>query len=192
MRIIETEIGDITIREADLKDAKPAVEFMNWVTGEVDYHTYGPNDFSIKEEDEERMIDMFRKRGNCLFLIATFQEDIIAVATLSGGVKVRTAHRATIGITVAKRFWRLGIGINMMDILMAYSVTSEDLCKLELLVHQDNVPAIKLYKKLGFFKEGLIQRYFYIDGHYYDGIQMGIIVDDQGAYHRRGEGKKYA
>lgn len=174
---IETDIGTIKIREAKISDASETVKFMNWVTGEVDYHTYGAGDFNIRPEDEERMIQSFNERRNCLFLIATFKDEIVAVATLTGGIKERVRHRGTIGITVAKRFWRLGIGLQMMRIIISFSENSDILTKLELLVHQDNIPAIKLYNKLGFFREGNIQRYFYFDGKYYDGIRMGLIVD---------------
>jgi len=174
--VLRTDIGDIILREASLADARKTVEFMNWVTGEVDYHTYGPNDFNIKPEDEKRMMDVFHHKDNCLFLIATFGGQIMAVATLSGGIKERTAHRATIGITVAKRFWRLGVGRKLMQMMMTYARTSEKISKLELLVHQDNKGAIKLYEDLGFKREGVIQRYFLIDGIYYDGYQMGCII----------------
>jgi RimJ/RimL family protein N-acetyltransferase len=173
---IHTEIGQVEIREAQVKDASETVKFMNWVTGEVDYHTYGANDFNIRPEDEARMIEMFHMRENCMFLIATFAGQIIAVATLAGGAKERVQHRGTIGITVAKRFWRLGIGQQMMRILINFAENSSMLTKLELLVHEENVPAIKLYNKLGFFREGAIQRYFNFEGHYYDGINMGLIV----------------
>lgn len=174
---LETDIGKIIIQEAKLVDAKETVNFMNWVTGEVDFHTYGAGDFNIRPEDEERMIASFRERSNCLFLIARFQGEIIAVATLTGGVKERVMHRGTLGITVAKRFWRLGIGLQMMRMMIAYAENSQILSKLELLVHQDNIPAIRLYNKLGFFREGTIQRYFYINDKYFDGIRMGLIVD---------------
>ena len=174
---LKTDVGVICIREAKVTDAPHIIEFMNWVTGEVDFHTYGANDFHISIEDEEKVIDVFRSRSNCMFLVAEFQSEIIAVATLSGGVKERVAHRGNIGITVAKRFWRLGIGLKMMEIIIDFSEESDILTKLELLVHQDNRAAIKLYNRLGFFREGLLTRYFRIDGKYYDGIKMGLIVE---------------
>lgn len=174
---LKTDVGIISIREAKNSDASDIIKFMNWVTGEVDFHTYGANDFHISIEEEERVIEVFKARPNCLFLIAEFQDEIIAVATLSGGIKERVAHRGNIGITIAKRFWRLGIGIKMMELIIEFSESSEIITKLELLVHQDNRAAIKLYNKLGFFREGLLTRYFRIDGQYYDGIKMGLIVE---------------
>lgn len=177
MTTIETDIGTIKIREAKISDANNTVKFMNWVTGEVDFHTYGVNDFNIRPEDEERMIHLFNQRNNCLFLIATFCDEIVSVATLSGGTKDRVMHRGTIGITVAKRFWRLGIGMKMMQYMITFSEKSSIISKLELVVHENNHPAIQMYNKLGFFREGSIQRYFHIDGEYYDGVQMGLIVD---------------
>lgn len=177
MTEIQTQIGTIVIREATANDADEIIKFKNWVTGEVDYHTYGANDYTTSAQDEERVIDMFHLRANCLFLVAVFKDEIVAVATLSGGIKERVQHRASIGITVAKRFWRLGIGKAMMHYIIGYSRESHVLTKLELLVHQNNRPAIKLYNTLGFFREGLMQRHFRIDNKYYDGIRMGMLVD---------------
>jgi len=173
----ETEVGQIIIREATKSDAAEAVKFMNWVTGEVEFHTFAQNDFHVKPEDEERMMQLFHTRKNCLFIIATFKDEIVAVATLSGGLKERVFHRGTIGITVAKRFWRLGIGEKMMSVIIRYAESSPILTKLELLVHENNEPAKAMYNKLGFFREGITQRYFYTNGHYYDGLRMGLIVD---------------
>ncbi len=175
---LETEIGIINIRDVIESDAESAVEFMNWVTGEVDFHTYGVNDFLIKQEDRVRMIQLFKEKHNCKFLVATFNEQIIAVATLSGGIKERIRHRGTIGITVAKRYWRLGIGQKMMEMIIDYSRKSDVLTKLELLVHESNYPAIELYVKLGFFQEGVISRYFLFEEDYYSGIRMGKYVDE--------------
>ncbi len=177
MTSIETEIGHIEIREAVAEDAKQIIEYMNWVTGEVDFHTYGAGDFHISESDEAKVLELFHNRDNCMFLVAVFREEIIAVATLSGGVKERVEHRGNIGITVAKRFWRLSIGKTMMQIIIDYAEENKTLTKLELLVHQDNIPAIKLYNRLGFFREGLLKRHFKIEGKYYDGIRMGLLVD---------------
>jgi RimJ/RimL family protein N-acetyltransferase len=174
---IETEIGHIEIREAVAEDAKKIIEYMNWVTGEVDFHTYGAGDFHISESDEAKVLELFHNRDNCMFLVAVFREEIIAVATLSGGVKERVEHRGNIGITVAKRFWRLSIGKTMMQIIINYAEENKTLTKLELLVHQDNIPAIKLYNRLGFFREGLLKRHFKIEGKYYAGIRMGLLVD---------------
>jgi len=177
MRYLDTEVGTIEIREANEEDAHELVTFMNWVTGEVDFHTYGANDYHISDDNEKKVIQMFRERDNCLFLVAAFKGEIVAVATLAGGAKERVEHRGTIGITVAKRFWRLGIGEQMMRVILDYSEQSPVLTKLELLVHQDNYPAIKLYNKLGFFREGLMKRHFKIEDKYYDGIRMGLLVD---------------
>lgn len=177
MTELETQIGTIIIREATAKDAKEIVAFKNWVTGEVDYHTYGANDYTTSTTDEEHVIEKVHLRENCLFLVAVFGPEIVAVATLSGGVKERVEHRGNIGITVSKRFWRLGIGKKMMQVMIDYSQSTSVLTKLELLVHQNNRPAIKLYSKLGFFREGLMQRHFKVEGKYYDGIRMGMLVD---------------
>lgn len=172
----QTEIGSITISEACVEDASEVVKFMNWVTGEVNFHTYGVNEFFLRPSDELRMIKRFRSRENSIFLIAKFDNMIIGIATVSGGTPDRVKHRGTIGITIAKRYWRLGIGIKMMEELIAFAENGNILTKLELLVHENNLAGISMYRKLNFFEEGRIQRYFCINGEYNLGINMGLFI----------------
>lgn len=179
MAVLETALGKIIIREATFEDASETIEFMNWVTGEVKFHTYGANDFNIKHGHERKMISAFKGRSNCKFIVAELNGKIIGIATLSGGIKDRISHRGTIGITVSKRYWRLGIGNKMMELLIDFANNSRFLSKLELLVHEGNIPAIKLYEKLNFFEEGRVKRYFKINDKYYDGINMGLYVDGE-------------
>lgn len=177
MTKLETKLGTIVIRQAESSDAASIITYMNWAPGEVDYHTFGADDFIVTLEDEEKIIESFAARDNCMFLLAHHNEEIVAIATLAGGIKDRVCHRATIGITVAKKYWRLGIGKKMMKMIIAYARLSPVLTKLELLVHEKNEPALTLYHELGFFQEGSICRYFHIDNTYYDGIYMGKLVD---------------
>ena len=67
--------------------------------------------------------------------------------------------------------------MQMMAMILDYAYKTNEITKIELLVHENNQPALNLYEKLGFFKEGIIHRYFYIDGQYYNGIQMAKYMD---------------
>ncbi|MGN7116385.1 GNAT family N-acetyltransferase [Lysinibacillus odysseyi] len=58
-----------------------------------------------------------------------------------------------------------GIGANAMNIALDYIFVEKQKHRVHLKVFEDNFPAIKLYEKLGFIKEG-IER----DSHKMDGV----------------------
>ncbi len=47
-----------------------------------------------------------------------------------------------------------------------------NLKRLDLLVYADNVPAIQLYEKFGFEREGVLRSDSFRDGHYVDSLMM--------------------
>jgi putative acetyltransferase len=47
--------------------------------------------------------------------------------------------------------------------------------RLELEVYVDNEPAIRLYERYGFEREGLMRQYAYRDGELVDALLMGRI-----------------
>ena len=51
---------------------------------------------------------------------------------------------------------------------------SNHLTKLQLYVRTDNLGAIDLYKKLGFYTEGTITRAIKIENQYFDNYLMGL------------------
>ncbi len=49
--------------------------------------------------------------------------------------------------------------------------------KIDLTVRADNEQALALYKKFGFTEEGKVSRLVQIEGIFYDGITMGLLLD---------------
>ena len=52
-----------------------------------------------------------------------------------------------------------------------------NLTRLELIVYTDNAPAIRLYEKFGFVREGLHRRYAYREGTWADVYAMARLRD---------------
>ena len=64
----------------------------------------------------------------------------------------------------------------MLDHLIAWAKNNPILTKLDLDTRADNKRAIALYRSRGFVKEGRLRNNFYVDGQYYDALQMGMDV----------------
>lgn len=60
-------------------------------------------------------------------------------------------------------------------LFVRYMFDYYNLNKIYLHVREDNLPAINLYKKMGFKQEGLLREEKYIDGKYIDIIRMSLI-----------------
>ena len=86
-------------------------------------------------------------------------------------------HSAGLALGVHRDFRRQGIGLQLMTGVIEQAWRS-GLERLELEVWSDNQPAINLYEKLGFRREGLLRNYRYLDGQFTDAIMMGLLREE--------------
>jgi RimJ/RimL family protein N-acetyltransferase len=84
-------------------------------------------------------------------------------------------HCGRLGMGVHKDFRRRGIGRKLID--QAINRAKElGLERIELEVFASNIPAIKLYEKLGFAVEGVKKKARKLDGVYDDMVQMALFA----------------
>ncbi len=96
---------------------------------------------------------------------------------LEGGKRERTYHSTNLGLGVLEDFSNQGIGSKILKSMLQYAQESESIAKIDLQVRRDNAAAIKLYKKYGFEAEGVNKRALFIEGRFYDYINMGMLID---------------
>jgi L-phenylalanine/L-methionine N-acetyltransferase len=89
--------------------------------------------------------------------------------------KGRRSHVGGIGICVHDDFHGRRIGSAMMAALVETADDWLDLKRLELKVHTDNEPAIRLYRRFGFEVEGTLRADCFRGGAYVDVHIMGRI-----------------
>lgn len=71
-----------------------------------------------------------------------------------------------------------GYGTEAIQLLLQFGFKDLNLNRIYLHVFSANTPAIRLYEKSGFIREGLLRQAVYIDGHYEDVLLMGILRDE--------------
>ncbi len=167
----------IALREANGDDARRVIRYIQSVASESDYLTFGEGEFNPRLEDEARFIEGCKKLRNSLFIVAEHDGEIIGCLTFTGGNRKRVGHFGEFGITVSRRFWGLGVGKILMKYLINWAEESNIVRKINLKVRSDNLKAIRLYRKLGFVKEGTISRFFYHNNRFYDVYVMGREID---------------
>jgi RimJ/RimL family protein N-acetyltransferase len=165
------------IREAVLADAPALLEFNEDTSRESDNLSFGEGEFGLTLSQEEESILRSRKADNCLLIVGSIDDRIVARLGFSGGKRPRVRHRGEFGISVRKDYWDLGIGGLLLDVLIDWAKSSGVVTKINLHVRSDNQRAIALYQKKGFVKEGTIRNDMRISGIYFDCDCMGLDVN---------------
>jgi len=164
----------LLVREAEAEDARALLDYVQAVSAESDFLSFGSGEFELGEAEEAEFLRACRASDNQVYLVASIEEEIVGALTFSGGRRRRTRHAGEFGLSVRGEHWGLGIGGIMLDTLLAWARDSGIVTKINLRVRADNARAIRLYESRRFVKEGTIRKAFFVEGRYYDHLCMGL------------------
>jgi len=113
---------------------------------------------------------------------------VFMIATLSENIKIGfiyidrinyTAGHAWMGIGIGERaYWGKGYGTDAIELILDYSFFKLNLHRISLDVYEYNPRAIHTYEKLGFKFEGRKRQALSRDGHRWDVIYMGMLIEE--------------
>ena len=164
----------LTIREAEAVDAPALLDYLELVSGESDYLTYGPGEFGLSESEEAEYLLRCRQSEGQIYLVGLVEEAIVATANVTTGRRARMRHCGEFGLAVRQPYWGLGIGSAMLDALIDWARGTGFVTQIDLRVRTDNQRAVALYQREGFVIEGTLRRQVYLGGRYYDHYWMGL------------------
>jgi RimJ/RimL family protein N-acetyltransferase len=167
--------SEVVLRKATVEDALNMIDFYNTVGGETDFLSFGKNEFKRNFEEYKTYIATTSLEVNSILLLATLNEEIIGIATITSIPRARLQHVGTLGIVIEEKYCGQGLGEEMIEFLIEFCKSNGITKKITLLTREDNLGAIKLYKKLGFEQEGLLRNDNYTNGIFYNTITMGLI-----------------
>ena len=104
-------------------------------------------------------------------LVAVIEGKVVGVIGLQR-FENRRAHVGSIGMAVHDAYAGRGVGTALMAAVIDLADRWLNLKRLELEVWVDNAPAIALYEKFGFEREGLLRAEGFRDGAYADSLAM--------------------
>lgn len=167
----------LTIRKAQSEDAATIIHFIDQISKESDYLTFGEGEFGISEEEEVKFIQDMANSDNRLMICGFIEDKMVGQLSFSGGARPRIKHTGEFGVSVLKTYWGLGIGTALINYMIKWAEDSGTIRKINLGVRGDNQGAICLYQSLNFVYEGTRTREFFVDGKFYDSIQMGLEIN---------------
>ena len=164
----------LLIREATVSDAQAVLAFVQNISSESDFLSFGPGEFELTVLQEETHLQTCLESDNRLYLLALINGTIVGTLNFNGGHRPRMRHSGGFGMVVQKQVWGLGIGGLMLDTLIQWARESRIVTKINLQVRSDNHRAIALYQRKGFVTEGTLHKEIFLNGQYFDTYWMGL------------------
>ncbi len=166
----------LTIRVGVPDDAAAMLEYLECVSGESDFLTFGPGEFEMTEAQEAAHLATVGDAPDHLHVVATDGGLIVACITFGTGRRQRVRHHGELAISVRRSHWGRGIGALLMDTLIDWARSVGSIRKVALRVRTDNARGIALYREKGFVVEGTLRREICVDGEYFDLLYMGLLL----------------
>ena len=125
--------------------------------------------------DSTRALVLSNIAKNVPQFVAVIDNKVIGWCDISPLKHEGFKHRGELGMGIHKRYRRMGIGQQLITHTIQ-KAKERGLERIELEVFASNVPAIKLYEKMGFVTEAVKKNARKIDGNYDDLVEMVLFV----------------
>lgn len=159
------------------QNAAEVIRYTNSVVGESDNLTFGVEDFNTTEDQMHSLIRQVSGGTGGVMLKARVTGNLASILLIRRTDRARIRHVGTLGMTVRRRYWGLGLGRAICEAALS-EAHIRGINRIELRVRADNDRAIQLYETVGFIHEGRLQHSFYCDGNYHDELAMAALLDD--------------
>ena len=139
------------------EDAEQVLHMFRTMIGETDFlMAYPEEKQSLTVEAEAEILDKNNQSPDSLLLICEVEGVIVGDCDIRFNSRMKTGHRAQIGIGMLKEYWNQGIGTAMFEAMISVAEKREGLLQLELDFIEGNARARALYEKMGFRIVGML------------------------------------
>ena len=162
--------ADILIRAVEPEDASGITALMNlpgyrWGTMRLPYQ-------SVSTTRQK----MSTSGSNFVCLVASSEEEIVGMASLTR-FEGRRSHVGAVGMGVHDDYVGKGLGTRLLTSLLEVADDWWALRRIELTVNADNTPAIGLYERMGFEREGVLRDYALRGGEFINAVSMARLAN---------------
>lgn len=124
------------------------------------------------EEFRQFVLSML-KEGNPQF-VAVVDGEVVGWCDIRRHFFPSHAHRGSLGMGIVRSYRGRGLGLQLLNAAMTQA-RELGFVRIEFSVRSDNSRAIALYEKVGFLREGTSRDAVFVDGRYFDVINMAMI-----------------
>ena len=168
--------SDFVVRPADPSDAEALTRLAEAVSEEPEAWLISTNGEWRSVGDERRYLKAVRRYPHAAVYVAERSDGaIVGRLSLARDTHPASTHVADLGLMVAKDARRQGVGLALMEAAVEWARAS-GVRKLELHVFPWNEPAVHLYERFGFEREGFRKGHYHRAGEDVDAILMAYAV----------------
>jgi ribosomal protein S18 acetylase RimI-like enzyme len=167
----EAELEDgrvVVLRLAVPDDAAAITEFVNTVGREERFVLRERATWTL---DEERETLGAADGKDSAFFVGEINGQLSGLLNIARGQWPKNRHVAEFGMACLPDCRGIGLGTALLTRALEWA-RSVGIRKVRLEVFASNVPAVSLYRKMGFEEEGRLHQEFLIDGNLVDGVLM--------------------
>lgn len=165
----------IILRKLEEEDL---LRMLEWINDSEIAYLVGIDQPISRDEQKKWYQGLLEDQTKRVFAIE-FKEDKKHIGNISLDTIDWRNRNARLTIFIGEKSLRnQGIGHDVLSTFLNYCFNHLNLNRIYLLVHEDNQPAIRLYEKCGFKKEGLLRNHEYYYGKYINKIVMGLFKSE--------------
>jgi RimJ/RimL family protein N-acetyltransferase len=168
---------EFVVRPADPADAEQLTRLAEAVSGEPEAWLISADGEWRSVGDERRYLKAVRRYPHAAVFVAERVRDgaVVGRLSLARDTHPASAHVADLGLMVAMDARRQGVGRALLEAAVDWA-RGAGVRKLELHVFPWNEPAIALYERFGFEREGFRKGHYRRADEYVDAILMAYAV----------------
>ena len=148
-----------TVRPAQPRDAAALVTLASTIAAEEEGWLLADSRWRSAGEERHYIRTIQRHPDAALFVAEAGDGELVGRLTVMRDPHPSSAHVADLGLMVAASHRRLGIGTALMAAAEDWAGRA-GIRKLELHVFPHNAPALAMYEKLGYEREGFRRRQY--------------------------------
>ena len=167
-------MNGVVVRRAEPADAAALVELARTVGGEPEGWLISDRSWRSVSE-ERRYLKALRRYAHAAVFVAEAGEEVVGRLSVARDPHPASRHVADLGLMVDAGYRRRGVGWSLLESAVEWA-RGAGVSKLELHVFPHNEPAIALYEKFGFVREGYRRAHYRRGDGYLDAILMAYQV----------------
>jgi RimJ/RimL family protein N-acetyltransferase len=165
----------VTVRRAEPSDAQSLVSLARRVGSEPEGWLITRNSWRSAGEERRYLRALRRHEGAAVYVAEDADGEIVGRLSIARDLHPASPHVADLGLMVARGHRRQGIGRALLEQAVRWA-REAGVSKLELHVFPHNGPAIALYERFGFVREGYRRAHYRCGDDFVDAILMAYEV----------------
>ena len=156
-------------------DSRNYLDLCKKLDRETKFMLYEPDERTLSVDEQENRIQSLLSNENSMIFVAEDNGELVGYLGAYGGNVKRIKYRVHIVVGILQAYVGRGIGTELFNELEKWSM-QVGVHRMELTVMAHNEIGLALYKKMGFFIEGIAKDSIFVDGKYVDEYYMAKIL----------------